>query len=62
MKIQYFILCIFLFLIYKEIYTYKNIDKLVQIDIRSKDITKTYYIKFSEKNNKNSFEIYDKDY
>lgn len=62
MKIKYFILYILLLLICKEIYSYKNIDKLIQIDVRSKNATKTYYIKFSEKNNKNSFEIYDEDY
>lgn len=60
MKIKYFILFIFLFLLYREIYSYKKTDNLVEIRINTQNILKIYYVKFSEKSNKNSFEIYDR--
>ena len=39
----------------------KNIKKVVRVDIIGKNANRSYFIKFSDENNLNSFEVYDED-
>ena len=54
-------LCFLFLFICLNIFPIQNSKNIVRIDIIGKNANRSYFIKFSDENNLNSFEVYDED-
>ena len=54
-------LCFLFLFIWLNIFSKQSKKNVVRIDIISKNANRSYFIKFSDENNLNSFEVYDED-
>ena len=54
-------LCFLFLFIYLSIFSKQSKKNVVRIDIIGKNANRSYFVKFSNENNLDSFEVYDED-